>query len=179
MFRCETNRFKQGRLFAGGLAVTIKSVESWLSVIFIYSLALPGYLFAVTLSWIGEVTRMMRAAAYLRERERELCMTLGPQAAPPLRWETWLAMPVKGRRNLPSLIGPIAIFFGAIVCSSVLSFLFQRSFHPPDGNWWVQGFRGFERISYFLNVIYAAVHISYIGVCGVLLLPVYRRQWDT
>jgi hypothetical protein len=107
--------------------------------------ALPGLVTAATWQWLGEITRMERAGAYLRGLEAALRKHRQPKAPWPyvLNWETYLrGTTSKGakrdyKRHAPYL-GTAMMFGGITAVPLVLSGYLQTAFlacHHGQG-WW-------------------------------------------
>jgi hypothetical protein len=110
-------------IFAAGVGYTkfdspTDSIVAWCLV---FGLALPGGIFAATLSWLGEVIRMERAGGYLRVRERQIieyyeaveASNEGPSIRP-LGWELRLSDPETGdyTKSAIGYLGACGLFFG-------------------------------------------------------------------
>jgi len=117
-----------------GLLTTWDNIDIRLSIL---SLA-PIFLSFVWFIWLGEVTRMARAARFLWDLEKRVNVDLCPArssspAAPALHWESWVRGENQWRQNL--LLGPSyaissAVLLGMAVISSALAvalFLFEHT----------------------------------------------------
>lgn len=114
--------------FVGGLQVAISthlphSLVRQLELL-IFFLALPGYVCAMALTWLGELQRVEMAAWYIRSLElRWSEHYTGSKDF--FRWESWIAGQAGTRRNknVPAFVGPMLLFGGSLVTSLVAGLL--------------------------------------------------------
>ena len=123
---------RQERLLASGTAVSgvvlglgaTASPGSSVSVVLLLVLA-PGLAWLVTIMWLGEVERMVRAGAYVSVIEQRVNSDLGGDA-PALGWESFLRREAPGGRRIlwvyRSVFGIlwfIAVAAGVVGCLGV------------------------------------------------------------
>lgn len=120
-------------VFAGGLvfvsnAFTSGTAVNAITIAFyalVFGAALPGFIFAGCMTYLGELIRMERAGGYLRGLERHLAVTAkdaGHSLGAPLRWETYLVQKaqedgVSKQKQRIGYVGGAALYAGAEIIS--------------------------------------------------------------
>lgn len=139
-------------LIVSGTAILLTRGQGTLSpegaayaVLALLATVLPGVAASSALVWAGEVARHQRAAAFLREFERQLEQSF-PDAAMTVRYDRFVAGENSARRVSPTArgrLGVILLFTGMIVLSASAASVLLWSANAFDGwhllkSWLVQ-----------------------------------------
>lgn len=95
-----------------------------IAVLVLFGFALPGVMWAAAWTWLGELVRMERAGAYLREFELRVSKIPKITSAlgfTPLNWETRIFAERKSKgsmkKQIAAYLGTAVLFFGSTAIS--------------------------------------------------------------
>jgi predicted MFS family arabinose efflux permease len=147
--------------------------------------AIQGIVAAAAWQWLGEITRMERAGAYLRGLENAVRSTphLSIAGLPgPLNWETFLSRrrkrshtkdPRPLNKRLAPYVGTALMFGGAHFAPLLIAVPLQQEWihlHPTDWLWpWL--LYGYDIV---IGVLFMWVSIS----LGVDVIRLGKRRWN-
>jgi hypothetical protein len=139
-------------VFAGTLVFEAAGSSVRVSVrdavaLFVFGFGLPGFLFASSLTWLGDAQRIASIGQYIRAAERATARRLtmlaertdSPARFAPMRFENYLVTtphPLLRWKSLP-YFGTLSVFVGGEVGSFVIysMLLWSHRFEGPGASW--------------------------------------------